>query len=83
MAAEIGGSKSARALSHLDRIASFAGESNRIARATAGIATAADHRWQLPAHAAQLLRTFAAGASTLNATARVSDGVRATRRQLR
>jgi hypothetical protein len=73
---EISGSKSARALSHLDRMAGFAGESNRIARATAGIATAAGHRWQLPANAAQLLRTFAAGAGALNAKARVSDGVR-------
>jgi len=73
---EISGSKSARAFSHLDHMAGFAGVGSRIARATAGIATAADHRWQLPAHAAQLLRTFAAGASTLNATARVSDGVR-------
>ena len=120
--AEVSGSKSARALSHLDRMAGFAGESSRIARATAGIAMAAGHRWQLPAQAAflkydqrpetaslanretradgsqsgledtpsrnggniwkntaraaQLIRTFAAGASALNATARVSDGAR-------
>jgi len=52
--AEISGAKSARALSHLDRMAGFVGESIRIARATAGIAMAAGHRWQLPAHAALL-----------------------------
>lgn len=115
--AETSGSKSARALSHLDRMAGIAGESIRTARATASIATAANHRWQLPAHAsflkydnrpetgslanrethadgsesrlndnpgkdgsktpsaAQLIRTFAAGARALNATARVSDGI--------
>ena len=39
----------ARALSQLERLAGFARESARIARATAGIATAAGHGWQLPA----------------------------------
>ncbi len=73
---EISGSKSARALSHLDRMAGFAEESSRIARATAGVATAAGDPWQLTAHAAKLLRTFAAGASSLNATARVTDAIR-------
>ena len=119
--AETSGSKSARALSHLDRMAGFVGKSDRIARATAGIAMAIGHRWQLPAHAsflkydhrpetgslanrethadgsesrlndgpgrdgrnggrktasaAQLIRTLAAGARELNATARVSDGI--------
>jgi hypothetical protein len=52
--ANISGSESARALSNLDRIAGFAGESIRIARATAGIAISADHRWQLPGHASFL-----------------------------
>jgi len=120
--AEISESKSMRALGHLDRMAGFVEESSRIARATAGIAMPAGHRWQLPAHAAflkydrrpeagtlanrkaradgsqsglentpgrnggnfwgstasaaPLIRTFAAGARALNATARVSDGVR-------
>ncbi len=74
--AEISGSKSMRALSHLDRMAGFVEVSSRIARATAGVAMPPGHRWQLPAHPAQLIGTFAAGARALNATARVSDGVR-------
>jgi hypothetical protein len=118
---EISGSKSARALSHLERMAGFARESIRPGRATASILMAANHRWELPAHillpkydhrfetglfasrqtpidgsqsridhtaspneidngrktasAAQLIRTFTAGARVLNAAARVSDSV--------
>ena len=49
--AEISGSKAAGALSHLDRMAGLVEESIRLARATASIAMAAGHRWQLPAHA--------------------------------
>jgi hypothetical protein len=113
---------SAQALSQLERVAGFARESGRIARATASIAIPAGHGWQLPARgsflksdhhletespansqgradssesridenpsgserakrektasAAQLIRTFAAGAKALNATARVGDGIR-------
>ncbi len=112
----ISGSKSARALSQLERMAGFAGESIRTVRATASTAMAAKHRWELPAHillpkdthrfetglfagrqtptdgsqscihdtasrtgidngrktasAAQLIRTFTAGARVLNAAAR-------------
>ena len=112
------GSNSAAALSHLERMAGFEGESSRTARATARIAMATGHRLQLPAHAsfleygetasfanrqtpaegsqsrlndnssrneidnerkttsaAQLIRTFAAGARALNATARMSDRI--------
>jgi len=119
--AEISRSKSARALSQLERMAGFARESIRTGRATASIAMAANHRLELPAHillpkedhrfetglfassqtpldgsesrihetasrneidngretasAAQLIRTFTAGARVLNAAARVSDSV--------
>ncbi len=120
--AKISGSNPARALSRVERMAGFARESARIARATASIAMPAGHSWQLsapvsfraydhrpgaesPANSqaradgsqsrmdenpsrsetgkrektasvAQLIRTFVAGAKALNATARVSDGIR-------
>ena len=56
--AEISGAKSARALSQLERTAGFARESNRIARANASIATAANHRLQIPPHASFLKQDY-------------------------
>jgi hypothetical protein len=48
------GSNSAAALSHLERMAGFVGESSRTARAAASIARAAGHRLQLRVHASLL-----------------------------
>ncbi len=52
--AGISGSEPARALAQLDRMAGFAREGARVARAAASVAMAAGHRWQLPAHASFL-----------------------------
>ena len=72
--AEIGGAKSARALSQLERTAGFARESNRIARATAGIATAANHRWQIPLHASFLKQDYRPGTGSLANRETHADG---------
>jgi hypothetical protein len=48
---KIGGATLTRALRELERIASFARDSVRLTHATASIATAEDHSWQLGAHA--------------------------------
>ena len=47
--AKISGTNPARALSRVERMAGFAPESARIARATASIAMPAGHSWQLSA----------------------------------
>jgi hypothetical protein len=66
--AKIGGSGSARAVGHLERMMDIGRESVRVARATASLAMTGHHRWQIPASASslkdfQLAETEIAGAA--------------------
>ncbi len=74
MPTEISGSKAARALSHLDRLAGFVREGARVARAAASIVTAAGYRWQLPAHASFLTYDHPSATGSLTNEETHSDG---------